>query len=133
MPVGARVAALTAVVDYRLHWVGDSTRFDVCSVQSMLAGNVGGELPDLVQGLLTEGCNAQAPGPESSVHVDSMTLSGDSLARVYLTVRKGEHRYFEDYAVYTPCRGGRVGWVRDIRIWGIVREYRRRNTTAAPR
>lgn len=132
---GPVVVALNTVVDFRANWVGDSTRLDACSVERALGSAVdfhaAGMLPE-AQALLdrvSDPCaedSSRAPvrRPMNSVRVDSIVVSGDSVARVHVTVRKqSEQRYFETYDVGGLNRGAPVGWIREVRVWGIMREY----------
>ena len=134
------VAAMNAVMDYRARWVGDSTVFDGCSVYAALgrpAAFPAGINPQLVRLLdRTRDPCAADPGralsryPRHVVRVDSLAVM-DSTVRVDLTVQKGERKYRERYLVGALSTGG---WVREMRTWGVVREYpvRPRRPSASP-
>lgn len=128
------LVALNTVMDFRVHWVGDSTRVDACSAYRAL-GNAddfaAGFLPSVLPLLdrTSEPC-AEDPSrvsnqrPLTYVRVDSVVVNGDSTARVHLTVRKQtEQRYFETYEVGGLNRGPPLGWVREVRVWGVTRDY----------
>ncbi|HEX8243709.1 MAG TPA: hypothetical protein VF541_09440 [Longimicrobium sp.] len=104
-----QVAALNAVIDYRLNWMGDSTRFDACSVYRAAGSR---EAVDAGLRAAFRGSIATRPAPcgapestdprrEVRVLVDSMNLSGAE-GRVYLTVRRGEQTHEEEYQLAHP-------------------------------
>lgn len=127
--------ALNTVMNFRLYWMGDSTRVDACSVYQALGSpedfpvRVGSSVRPLLD-RTTEPCVAGDSSrvtvrwPLNYVRVDSVSVSGDSTARVHLTVRKqSEQRHFETYDVVDIARDRPLAWIREVRIWGIAREY----------
>jgi hypothetical protein len=132
------VAAVNTVLDFRLNWVGDDTPFNACSVHKATgkaASFPDGLLPPLIRGLdrTADPCGSRTggvPGAWSSqVLVDSIAVRGET-ATVYLTVRKGEMTYREEYALVNPS-ANRWG-MREVRTYGAVREYRSRPPAASP-
>lgn len=133
-PRGTAVAALNTVMDFRSGWMEDSTRFDGCSVYRAL-----GSPADFPSGILepvrplldrtSDPCAADPTRvlerrPLTYVRVDSISTSGDSAARVHLSVRKGDERtYFETYELTALAPERPLGAVREVRIWGVAREY----------
>lgn len=131
---GPAAVALNTLLDFRAHWVGDSTRFDACSVHHALgrpADFPAGLLPSVLplldrtsQPCAEDARRTRVQRPASYVRVDSIAVSGDSTARVHIAVRKqSEQRYFETYDLGGLNRGLPLGWVREVRVWGISRVY----------
>lgn len=125
----AKLRAINAVMDFRLSWAGDSTKFDACSVFTALDRPT-----DFPNGILapfhrlldrtTEPCaddasRAASQYPTYVVKVDSLSLA-DSTGAVLLTVRKHEHRYFEHYELTAVDRERPMAGVRQVRTWGMV-------------
>lgn len=124
-----RTAVLGAVMGYRLHWIGDSTAFDACRVF-----RVAGEPADFPAGIMqplrvlldqpVDPCRrtTSSTAPRNRVVVDSLS-AGDSLAHVFLTVRRGERVHRENYILRTPrAQPGFVG-VKTVTLWGSVQFY----------
>lgn len=126
----AQTAAVNTVMDFRLNWVGDSTPFNACSAYQAVgrpADFPAGILPGLRRGLDRPGnapCEGRTPGTPGAwrpeVVVDSVSVRGET-AIVYVTVRKDEISYREDYSLVNPS-SGRWG-MNEVRTWGAVREY----------
>lgn len=131
------LAAVNTVLDWRLNWLGDNTSFNACTIYEAVgrpANFPAGVLPGLIRGLdrTSAPCEgrAQAAGAsQREVTVDSVTLRGDS-ATVFVTVRKGEIRYYEAYMLVHPSP---QRWaLQEVRSWGALREYPVRPTTGRP-
>lgn len=128
-PVSREIAAVNTVLDFRLNWVGDTTPFNACSVY-MAAGNPAdfpaGILPPLARGLDRAGapCEGRISGTPGAwtpeVLVDSIAVRGET-ATVYVTVRKGEISYYEEYSLVNPM-ANRWG-MNQVRTYGAMREY----------
>jgi hypothetical protein len=120
------VSAVDAVIGYRRGFMGDTLRIDACSLFEAVgrpadfpAGISPGNLPALDRGDARPCKGSRAPGLRLPyrVYVDSLTVS-DSVARVYLTVARGEASYRETFTLPRV----RDGWgVREARIWGGMR------------
>jgi hypothetical protein len=127
--VTRETAAVNTVLDFRLNWMGDATPFNACSVYAATGRRTdfpAGILPPLVRGLdrTTAPCEGRNPGipgawtPE--ILVDSVAVHGET-AKVYVTVRKGEISYFEEYSLVNPSA---TRWgMNEVRTWGAMREY----------
>jgi hypothetical protein len=123
------IAAVNTVLDFRLNWMGDATPFNACSVFTALGAPVdfpAGIQSPLVRGLdrTTAPCEGRAPGVPGAwapqVLVDSIAVRSET-ATVYVTVRKGELSYYEEYSMVNP---GPTRWgMREVRTWGALREY----------
>lgn len=121
-----------SVMEYRLHWIGDSTRFDGCAVYR--AAGRPSDFPSgikaPIQHLLdrrTDPCSRTAIANPSHhtrriVLVDSLTTS-DSLAHVYLTVHRKERTHRENYTVRVPASGGAGAGVQRVTLWGAIQVY----------
>jgi hypothetical protein len=129
---GAASVAIQTVLDFRANWVGDSTAVDACSVYKVLGSppDFPSRLQPSVRSLLdrTSGVCAEggvsAQQPLNYVRVDSIAFDGDSAALVYVEVRKqNEQRYFETYNLGGLDRDLPLGWVREVRTWGVGRLY----------
>lgn len=131
------VAALNAVIDYRLNWMNDSTTFDACSVYRTVAPpeQVASGLLVAFRGWFTRSAQPCSPAPvdrnrERRVLLDSLTVA-DSTARVYLTVRRGEQTHNETYALFRP--GSDTWAVREVVLSRAIRNYWiRRGTPPRP-
>jgi hypothetical protein len=126
----AKIAAVNAVLEYRVVWMEDLTPFDACEVYVAMGRPL--DFP----GVLTrqarrvvqpEGdpCSVAPSGtarrPSRLVRVDSVVL-GDTLGIVRLAVQKGEKRILETYRL-RPRTGGSAWGVRDVTLWGALRVY----------
>ncbi|HEX6749447.1 MAG TPA: hypothetical protein VF092_19280 [Longimicrobium sp.] len=125
-----QVAALNTVMDFRLNWVGDSTKFDACSVYRSVrrpASFPEGLLPAFRVALDRTGqpCveNASAADPRNTVRVrvDSVSV-GETAATVNLTVRKGELTYVEEYHLVSTT-GGTSWGLNDVKVHRATRTY----------
>lgn len=124
-----RIAAANEVIGFRVNWMGDATPFDACSIYQAAerpAGFPEGISPPLRRALdRTENpCETRSPGVPGAwtphVSVDSMVISGDTAA-VFVTVRKGEISYYEDYSLVSTLPGQ---WSTcEVRVRGAMREY----------
>lgn len=135
-----RIAAVNTVIDYRVVWMEDTTRFDACMVYEAMGRpeNLLAVLTRSARRVVTPGtepCSgAPRPAPQTPtriVRVDSVAL-GDTLGRVFVTVWKGEKRVFETYHL-NPISGGSQWGVRNVIQWGALRVYARRPRTGSPR
>jgi hypothetical protein len=125
-------SVIGAVMEYRLEWIGDSTKFDACR-----AFRVAGEPADFpagirtpVQRLLDERANpcrqhGVSLGTDAYnqriVLVDSL-IQRDSMTYVFLTVRRGEKTHRENYTMrVAPER--RFAGVKSVTFWGSIRVY----------
>jgi hypothetical protein len=132
----SRVSAINAVIDYRLNWMGDSTRFDACSVYRAAgsAQDVETELLPAFRGFVgARGAPCEAPETvdprrEVRVLVDSMNLSGPE-GQVYLTVRRGEQTHEEEYQLVHPPQWA----VRRVVLFHAIRVYYARPGTGPGR
>jgi hypothetical protein len=123
------VAAINAVIGYRLSWINDSTTFDACSVYRV-AGSpqqvASGLLPGFRDWFLASAkpCGqGAAPDPRREVRVlvDSLSLT-ESTGRVYVTVRRGEQTHNEEYYLVNPTPG--LTWAVDrVVLSGAIRNY----------
>ncbi|HEX6749449.1 MAG TPA: hypothetical protein VF092_19290 [Longimicrobium sp.] len=129
-PATPEMGAVNTVIDFRLNWVSDSTKFDACSVYRSIGrpANFPSGLRDAFHVALnrtTDPCAAAASAVDRNrevrVLVDSVTV-GDSAAMVYLTVRKDEETYREDYHLVNPSPGGNWGFDRVV-VHGATRTY----------
>ncbi len=124
-----QVAALNAVVGYRLTWIGDSTPFDGCSVFRRIGSReqvTSGVLPGF-RAWFTGSLRPCVEGEpvdrrrETLVRVDSLALS-DSAGRVWVTVRRGEQTHREEYWLKNPTPG--LSWAVDrVVLSGASRTY----------
>lgn len=140
LPVGKVAAqatpgpALSAVMTYRLTFLGDSTRFDACTVARQMGNvrDVAALIDAPVRRLLDgppEPCpRAREPGRSATVLVDSIVAS-DSVTHVHLTVIRGENVHREDYTVVRRGNGEFRG-VREVRLWGAAQAYPGRRPAA---
>lgn len=134
-----------AVMEYRLNWIGDSTTFDACR-----AFRVAGEPADFPAGIRAtvrrlldergDPCrrHGAARGADASkqriVLVDSL-VQRDSMAYVFLTVRRGEKTHRENYIMRVAPERGFAG-VKSVTLWGNIQVYQppqqpsRRRSTA---
>ena len=132
-------SAVNAIIDYRVQWLGDSTRISACSLARAL-----GEPPGFPQQIrppfrpLLDRQTNPCAGPSTvderwpkEVRLDSLVL-GDSVGHAYVTVRRGEQTHREDYLLRANPRGQRW-FVREMRMWGAGREYRERPPHTQPR
>lgn len=129
-PRTTKTTILSAVMQYRLHWIGDSTAFDSCRVF-----RAAGEPADFPAGIMqpvrrlldrrADPCSRTTPSSPSRhrVVVDSVTTS-DSLAYVFLTVHRGERTHRENYTVRTPPSQPGFAGVRSVTLWGAVQSHR---------
>jgi hypothetical protein len=128
-PAPRELAAVNAVMDFRLNWVGDATPFNACSIYT-IAGRPSdfpaGLLPGLVRGLdrADHPCDGRTPGVPGArvpeVLVDSVRVLGET-ARVFTTIHRGEVSYCEDYSL---VHAGAGRWaVAEVRTYGALREY----------
>ncbi|HET7229807.1 MAG TPA: hypothetical protein VFJ16_07390 [Longimicrobium sp.] len=124
-----QVAAINAVIGYRLYWISDSTAFDACSVYRAAGSQqrvVDGLAPGIRDWFMASAkpCGDAAAGDprrESRVLVDSLAVSG-AVASVYLTVRRGERTHREEYRLMNPTPG--LTWAVDrVVLSGAVRNY----------
>jgi hypothetical protein len=129
------VAALNAVIDYRVNWIRDSTTFDACSVYRTI-----GSPEQVSAGLLaafrsrlstpTSPCGSREtldPRREMRVLVDSVNAFG-STGRVVVTVRQGEQTHREEYWLVNPTPG--ETWAVDrVVLYGAIRTYYRAPAT----
>ena len=127
--VSGELAAVNTVLDFRLNWVGDATKFNACSVYNATgrpADFPARILPPLARGLdhTSVPCEGRAPGVPGAwtpeVLVDSIAVHGES-ATVLLTIRKGEISYREEYSLVNPS-ASRWG-MNEVRTFGALREY----------
>lgn len=129
----ATTAAINAVIAFRTEWLGDATRFDGCSVYTALgrpadfpAGigeSVRPALDRTTQPCASDSTRVVSSWPLNFVQVDSISLRGDSTARVFLSVRKQtENVHFETYEV--KGLAGPTAYVHTMTVWGIMRDYR---------
>lgn len=135
-----KVAAVNAVVDYRVVWMQDTTAFDACTVfvamgrpanfPSVLAPQARRVVASAAGDPCSEGKALAGQRPSRIVRVDSVAL-GDTIGTVVLTVRKGENRVLETYRLRPRSSGSEWG-VRDVTLWGALRVYER-PSGAAPR
>lgn len=124
-----KTAAVNTVLDFRLNWMGDATPFNACSVYTATGSPEdfpAGILPPLARGLdrSSAQCEGRAPGTPGAwtpeVVVDSIAIHGETAA-VYLTVRKGELSYHEEYSLVNPSA---TRWgMQEVRTYGAFREY----------
>lgn len=136
---GHEMAAVNAVLDFRLNWMRDATPFNACSVYVATgrpANFPAGILPPLARGLdrPSAACEGRAPATPGAwtpqVLVDSIALRGETAA-VFLTVRRGEISYHEEYSLVNPTA---TRWgVHEIRTYGALREYPARPPASSPR
>ncbi|HET7460697.1 MAG TPA: hypothetical protein VFJ82_05600 [Longimicrobium sp.] len=134
--VTRRVAALNAVIDYRLNWMNDSTTFDACSVYRTVGPpqQVAAGLLLAFRGWFTATAQPCASTPvdrnrERRVLVDSLTVT-DSTARVYVTVRRGEQTHNEAYDLFRP--GSDTWAVRQVVLSRAIRNYWIRRGASPP-
>jgi hypothetical protein len=123
------IAATNEVIGFRVNWMGDATPFNACSIYQAAkrpADFPEGISPPLRRALdrTEQPCDNRSPGVPGAwipaVTADSVIISGDTAA-VFVTVRKGEIAYHEEYTLVS----GRTGrWsTREVRVWGAMREY----------
>lgn len=135
-----RVAAVNAVVDYRVVWMQDTTAFDACTVfvamgrpasfPAVLTPQARRVVASVTGDPCSEGKALAGQRRSRIVRVDSVAL-GDTVGTVVLTVRKGENRVLETYRLRPRSSGSEWG-VRDVTLWGALRVYER-PSGAAPR
>ncbi len=123
------LAAVNEVIGFRVNWMGDATPFNSCSIYESAGSPADfpeGISPPLRRVLdrTERPCEIrppQVPGAWTpGVTVDSVAVSGDTAA-VFVTVRKGEISYHEEYSLVSGLPGQ---WsTREVRIWGALREY----------
>jgi hypothetical protein len=135
-----------AVIEYRLNWLGDSTKFDACR-----AFRVAGEPADFPAGIRSQAhrllderddpCRRHSASRQTEenkrriVLVDSL-IQRDSMTYVFLTVRRGEKTHRENYTMRVAPAGGFAG-VKSVTLWGAIqvhqpRQPSRRRRPAAP-
>lgn len=121
--------AVSSIMDYRLNWLGDSTPFRACAIYEATgrpASFPEGLAPGVLRGLdrVTDLCaDPERTTPlqnQRFVRVDSITVRGDT-AYGFVTVRKGEQRYLEEYTMprVSPDRWG----LAEVRATRFYREY----------
>ncbi len=135
----ARVAAVNAVIDYRVSWMEDVTPFDACRVYEAMGtpGDFAGALTRPARRVVAAdpnpcvGVSRAAPRlPARIVRVDSVAL-GDTTAIVYATVWKGEKRILETYALRRNP-GGAFWGIRSVTQWGALRVHASSSARAVP-
>lgn len=119
------LAAMDAVIGFRRGPMGDTLRFDACTVFRAAGGPE--RFPNGIGEANRPALDQPGPHPCDStvqparfpyrVYVDSLVLS-ESVGSMYLTVRRGEWLHRETF-VLPRLRGGRWG-VREVRIWGAI-------------
>lgn len=119
--------AVDAAIAYRLAWLGDSTRFDACSVYDV-TGRPRGFPAGLTSstrllGRASEACPHGRVSPSAQqaprvVIVDTVVVS-DETARVSLTVRRGEYTHRERFEMRMRAASGTWG-VDRVTLWGAV-------------
>jgi hypothetical protein len=124
----AETKVVNAVVGYRRSFLGDTTRFDACSVFDRTGRQAqfpqGTHNPDRVLlGVATDRCvqgrvSASAQAARHVVVVDSVSVS-DSRGVVLLTVRHGEYSHRETFTL-VPRAGGATWGVTEVRLWGGI-------------
>jgi hypothetical protein len=121
------VAEINAVMFHRAHLLGDTTRFDACSVFEKVGSPA--TFPAGIDPVLTpvldrtvEPCaggdstRVMVRWPPRFVRVDSV-----SAGRVVLTVRKGDYSYREAYLLRPQQNGERVSaTILEVRTYGFV-------------
>lgn len=124
-----KLAAVNEVVAFRVNWMTDSTPFNACSIYE--AADRPADFPAGISEPLRQVLDCGAAPCESrsggvpgawnpEVVVDSVVVRGEAAA-VFVTVRKGEISYFEQYSLVSGA-GGRWS-TQEVRIWGAMREY----------
>lgn len=125
-------ALVNAVLDYRAHWAGDSTRVDACSAYNALGrpANFPAGIDTSLLRLLDrvrEPCAADSARvalrwPRRFVTVESVQ---SGVPRVVLRIVKGEYSWRETYTLRTwPNGGGRPGVsVTEVRTWGLLQSH----------
>jgi len=130
-----RLDAVNAVIEFRMNWMRDTTKFDACSVYRAVGSQqevASGLLPAFRNVLLARSTPCDQPENidprhEVRVLVDSLVLS-DTTGRAFLTVRRGEQRHQEEYELGNP----RAGWtVKRAILSGATRFYYVRPRPAA--
>lgn len=134
----AKIAAVNTVIDYRVVWMEDPTPFDACSVfegmgMPMNFSSVLTRQARQVVAVETEPCRSALGGavqrPSRFVRIDSVALR-DTVGSVVVTVRKGEKRIIETYALRRFSDGS--GWgVRAVTLTGALRVYARPSPAGA--
>lgn len=128
--VNSKLDAVNTVLDFRINWVGDFTKFDACSIFEAV-----GKPADFPRGVLSPFLRAldsaapdcgnprseESPASGSRVVVDSIAIHAES-ATTYITVHKGEQVYREDYHLVNRTPGAPWG-LREVRTWGATRAY----------
>lgn len=123
-----RIGAVNSVIEYRIVFMDDTTRFDACSVHRWMGR------PDTLAAVLTRRSRrvvapveapcerasaAPAQRPSRVVRVDSVAVA-DTTAHVFLTVFKGETRVFEKYDLRAYSPG--PGWgINTVTLTGALR------------
>ncbi len=123
------LAAISAVLRFRLSWLEDATPVDLCSLYeqagrpAQFPGEVPAELRNqlgLLNGLgAVTAAPVCPPGSDEPVprlvQFNRVTIS-DSVAQIRLRVRKGDQSHIEDYSLKSRILGG---WdVVEVRTWG---------------
>lgn len=122
---------MSAVLDFRVHWMGDSTCVDGCSVYNALgrpANFPAGLYTSLVRLLdrVREPCandpaRVAARWPRNFISVES--VSG-RIPRVDLRIVKGEYSFRETYSLRTWPNAERPGAsVSEVRTWGLLQSH----------
>ena len=137
-------ALVNAVLDHRAHWLGDSTRFDACSVYNALGrpANFPAGLDTSLVRLLdrvrepcaNDSARVVVRWPRRFVSVESVSSGGP---RVILRVVKGEYSWRETYTLRTWPNAARRGVsVAEVRTWGLLQSHPvppgRRNPSFTP-
>lgn len=124
-----QMAAINAVIGFRLAFESDSTAFDGCSVsratgltpQQVADGLLPGFRDWFVSTAVPCGATQANRQQDKRVLVDSVVVSG-STARVFVSVRRGEMSHMEEYLLTNPTPG--VTWGVDRAILSHAsREY----------
>ncbi|MDB4952219.1 MAG: TonB-dependent receptor [Gemmatimonadetes bacterium] len=120
----AAAAVLSEAMAYRSVWMGDSTRFDACSVFNALgrpAGFPEGISPN-VRGLLDRASDPCPPAAtfraaaDREVRVDDVAVS-DTTATLRATVRIGDKFHHERYGLQRSASGWHV---REVAVSGAM-------------
>ena len=124
------LALVNAVMRHRAMIVGDSTRFDACSVYTAVgrpADFPAGIDPSVVRLLdrTTTPCagdpaRVSVARPRYFVRVDTVAPGTGAAPRVTLTVTRGEYRYRESYTLRKGDGPGLPPTIQEVRTWGFV-------------
>ena len=140
-PTTPKMSAINALIDFRLHWINDSTTFDACSVYRAAGASPQRVADELFPGIRdwftasAKPCSDASVDPNRDIRVivDSLSLS-DSTGRAYITVRRGEQTHEEEYYLVNRVRG--LNWAVDrVVLSGAIRNYwvrQRSGTSTAP-